>query len=115
MFDVNRLFSSRAGDLSQWGEHPIADLMSRREAAGWMIKVLLRHKGKGLYYASGSRWLSDLSQALDLDEVEHVGQLIFEEGVSEVEVVLRNGNSNWELALPVRLGRDRGQPARMAA
>ena len=88
--------------------------MSQGRLSAWM-KLFLRNKGKGLYYASCNRWVADPSQACDFDEIEHAGQLAFEEGISEVEVVLSYGDSKCELAVPVRLEWDGGQSARIAA
>jgi hypothetical protein len=56
-----------------------------------------------LYYASCNQWVSDPDRALDFDEIEHAGQLVFEEGAAELEVVVRDEDSHCELALPVRL------------
>ena len=78
------------------------------------MRVILRNKGKGLYYAGCSRWVEEPSGALSFDAIDCAGKLVFEEGVSEVEVVIIYDEANGELALPVRLNWDGGQLARVA-
>jgi hypothetical protein len=67
------------------------------------MRAILRNKRRDLYYAGRERWVPDPSQALDFDEIEHVGRLAFEGGFTELEVVVTDENSNCVLALPVRL------------
>ena len=78
------------------------------------LRVILRNKKSGLYYASRNRWVADPTCALDFDDIEHVGRLAFEEDVTQLEVVLANGDSTREWVLPMRRAR-RGEPAARVA
>ena len=71
------------------------------------MRAILRNKGRDVYYAGRERWVPDPSEALDLDEIEHVGRLAFEGAFTELEVVVTCENSNCVLALPVRLASPR--------
>ena len=79
------------------------------------MRVILRNRSSGLYYAICNQWVSDPSQALDFDEIEHAGQLAFEEGLTELEVVLSYEGFARELALPIRRQWHGVQLARVAA
>jgi hypothetical protein len=96
-----------------WGEHPIAGFMGRGRIADKM-RVVLRNRRTGLYYASCDRWVPDPSEALDLDAIEHAGRLAFEEGLTELEVVLDYDDPICQLALPIR-PEWRGAPAARVA
>ena len=66
------------------------------------MRVILRNRKTGLFYASYDQWVPDPAQALDFDEIEHAGQLAFEMGHTELEVVLSYDDPVCQLALPVR-------------
>ena len=68
-----------------------------------MMRVILRNRRTGLYYASWNRWVPDPSRALDFDKIKHAGRLAFKEGAAELEVVLIDEDSNCVLALPIRM------------
>ena len=67
-----------------------------------LMRVILRNKKTGLYYAGCDQWIPEASQALDFDEIEHAGQLAFEVGFTELEVVLSYDDPVCQLALPIR-------------
>ena len=79
------------------------------------MRVRLRNRKTGLYYAACDRWVPDPFWALDFDEIEQPGLLAFEEGATELEVVLTDEDSNSWLVLPVRLEWHAGPVARLAA
>jgi hypothetical protein len=79
------------------------------------MRVRLRNRKTGLYYAACDRWVPDPAWALDFDEIEHPGLLAFEEGATELEVVVSDEDTNCWLALPVRLEWHGGRVARVAA
>jgi hypothetical protein len=79
------------------------------------MRAILRNRNTGLYYAECNRWVPDPDRALDFDEIEHPGLLVFEEGATELEVVVSFEDSDCELVMPVRLEWYAGQVTRVAA
>jgi hypothetical protein len=79
------------------------------------MRVILRNRRTGLYYAICNQWVSDPSQALDFDKIEHAGQLVFEEGLTGLEVVVSYEGFARKLALPIRRQWHGAQLARVAA
>lgn len=109
--------NSNVGELaifSIWGEYPIANFKGRGRVSDKM-RVILRNRKTGLYYASCDQWVADPARALDFDEIEHAGRLVCEEDLTELEVVLSCDDSTCELALPVRREWRREPAARVAA
>jgi hypothetical protein len=79
------------------------------------MRVILRNRKTGLYYGSCDQWVADASQAIEFEEIEDPCQLAFEEGLTELELVVSCENSNRELVLPLRLERHARRVARLAA
>ena len=79
------------------------------------MRVILRNRRTGLYYASCNRWVPEPAQALDFDEIEHPGLLVFEEGAAGLEVVVSYEDFSRELALPMRLEWHGGRLERLVA
>jgi hypothetical protein len=52
------------------------------------MKVLLRHRHIGLYYAGGQRWVGDPEEAIDFREVERASLHKRESSMPETEVVV---------------------------
>jgi len=63
------------------------------------MKVLLRHRQIGLYYAGRRCWVSDPAEAIDFGEVESAAEVSRGEDVLETEVVLGDTDPFCELAL----------------
>jgi hypothetical protein len=63
------------------------------------MKVLLRHRQIGLYYAGYRCWVSDPAEAIDFKEVESAAQVSRSNDPPETEVVLGDTDPFCELAL----------------
>jgi hypothetical protein len=52
------------------------------------MKVLLRHRHIGVYYAGGQSWVGDPAEAIDFEEVERASLHKKQSSMPETEVVL---------------------------
>jgi hypothetical protein len=64
------------------------------------MKVLLRHRQMGLYYAGCQCWSSDPAEAINFEEVETAAEVSRGAVAPETEVVLGDSDPLCELALP---------------
>ncbi|SPE50779.1 hypothetical protein SBV1_1200007 [Verrucomicrobia bacterium] len=69
--------------------------------ASFAMKVLLRHRQIGLYYAGCRRWVSDPAEALAFEGVERAARLSQRKDLPGTEVVLREIDPLLEHARPV--------------
>jgi hypothetical protein len=65
------------------------------------MRVLLRHRETGLYYAGDQRW-KDKSEVFDFKTVEDATEEARAQGFSCTEVVLCYSNPDCDLVLPQR-------------
>jgi len=64
------------------------------------MKVLLRHRNIGLYYAGSRRWVSDPTEALTFERVEEAAQWSRSKALPGTEVVLREVDPLFDSARP---------------
>jgi|ERR1035438_559407 hypothetical protein len=66
------------------------------------MKVFLRNRETGQFYAGSTGWSGDSSVAHEFDTVEGAIELAHTQELAGVEVVLRSGDTGCELILPVK-------------
>ena len=64
------------------------------------MKVLLRHKSTGFYFAGWDWWVSNPERALDLETIEGAAQASRQTGFGAMEIVASPGDPECELVLP---------------
>jgi len=65
------------------------------------MKVLLRNRETGQYYAGSNGWSGDSSGAPDFDTVESATEFAKTERLAGLEVLVRD-NFGYEMILPLR-------------
>ncbi len=65
------------------------------------MRVLLREKASGRYYAKGKNWVSDSARAQDFKLVRCANQLAAHRHLDAVEIVLDYGQPLGNLIMPL--------------
>ena len=65
------------------------------------MRVLLRSKQTGGYYAGSNPWAAPIAQALPFSSVRHAAKFAFDEKVPDAEIVVRCDLLEEEVALPI--------------
>jgi hypothetical protein len=68
------------------------------------MKVFLKNRETGQFYAGSQGWSGDASVAHDFDAVEGAVKFARTQGVAGLDVLLRDGDPACDLILPVRQG-----------
>lgn len=76
--------------------------MLELRVVGMRARVLLRNTQTRRYYAGRDHWVNEQSGALDFESLENAGQRVYEEHLSQTEVVLHFEDPECELAMPIR-------------
>jgi hypothetical protein len=63
------------------------------------MRVIIRHRGSGFYYAGKGRWVGDPWSAQEFPSVELAGQVVLQYNFPDTAVVLRYEEPLCELAL----------------
>jgi hypothetical protein len=65
------------------------------------MKVLLRKRKTGQYYAGSKEWSGNSSVAHDFETVESAAELAWNQRLADTEMVLRYDHPACDLVLPV--------------
>lgn len=65
------------------------------------MRILLRKRRTGSYFAGAGRWTEDCSEAHSFESGEQVIELAFRHQLSDVEAVYYFGDSRLDLAIPI--------------
>ena len=66
------------------------------------MKVLLRNRGAGLYYAGRKHWVGRPEAAADLMSIERATELSYDENFDQMEILVNYDDSACELVLPIK-------------
>ncbi len=65
------------------------------------MRVLLRRRESGFYFAGWEWWVRDPNAALDLESIEHAAQTARQARFGAMEIVAWPGDPDCELVLPL--------------